>query len=746
MKFLKIGLLGIGAFALVLLMSLVIFAVTFDANDYRPQIQAQVEKATGRTFEVADIKPSIFPWVGIELQQLSLGNARGFTNTQMVSIEKLDVKIEMLPLIKQSIHIDTLRVHGMTLNLGKNAQGISNWADMLEPSSQETEDRANQEAPTEPGRSDDEPGFDPLAALLVNGIEIRDASIQWHDQQAGQKVQVAPLNFETGAIQLDTPVPLKLTAFIESSAPEAKAEVQLDTNLKIQAGMQQLSLQNLKLQLDANSGLVPGGAAQLVFEASASVDMQNKLVTLPNYTLKTFGLNMQGNATLSDFANPSGQLEIQPFNARQLAQKLGIVLPPMQSATALQTAAIKLDFAMTPAALAIHPLAIKLDASTLTGRVDIKPLSPAGIRYDLKMDQITLDDYMPPAVEAETTDSAPAANIESTQSAGAAEQDIAIELPVELIRSLNVAGQLNIGSIQLKGQSLSQFVMQTKVSDGVVNISELTAQLLEGHLQSQLRADVRQEIPKYTVSLQAKGLRADSLVTPILQELSGEEAVTLRGATDFDASINTRGVMLKQLKANTNGELKLNVGKAEITGVDAEYFVRKAVAGYLEGKGQDATLLRSAYQPKETTALRVARASAQIRQGVVTNNDLLLEASRFKVSGAGTVVLHEETIDYRMIVDLNPASTNTSVEKLLDVPVPVKIRGRFNQPDIGIDKGDWLKNIARASTAQKTQEIKQQAEQKVEQKVEQKKSEIDQKVEEKKEELKEKLFKGLFGR
>ena len=75
-------------------------AVTFDANNYKPQIIEQVEKATGRTFTIdGDINLSVFPWVGLKVESASLGNEKGFKAQQFAAIKQLDVKVNVIATI-----------------------------------------------------------------------------------------------------------------------------------------------------------------------------------------------------------------------------------------------------------------------------------------------------------------------------------------------------------------------------------------------------------------------------------------------------------------------------------------------------------------------------------------------------------------------------------------------------------------------------------------------------------------------
>jgi len=245
--------------------------------------------------------------------------------------------------------------------------------------------------------------------------------------------------------------------------------------------------------------------------------------------------------------------------------------------------------------------------------------------------------------------------------------------------------------------------------------------------------DVRKNTPLYQFKLKGDGIKADSIVNPLLQEMLGESAVSISGASNLSLSLNTKGQTVNQLTANSNGDVAFNAEKAVMQGVDAEYFVRKAVAAYLEEKKipvkED---WRGQYTPQEKTAIKSLRATAIIRQGVIQNNDLLLDTSRFKVTGAGSINLPNETLNYRTVIDVQPLSVKTTAEQLVDIPLPVIVTGGFSEPVVSMDKKTWTKQAGKALTAKAKSDVKK--------KVEKKK---DEKIDELKNKLKDK-FKGLF--
>jgi len=780
MKFIKISLYIITGLFVVVLLSLGVFVATFDANEYRPQISEQVKKHTGRDLSLGDIKPSVFPWLGIELQQVSLSNAEGFAADNMLQVERLDVRVELFPLLLQELRVDTLRLHGLNLSLAKNKQGKTNWDDILQ------KQQSKEGAPSTPVETTEvdvaeQTSASPLAALMVNGIEIKDANIEWQDALTNQSIALNKFNLNSGAIRQGQSLPLELTTQVNISEPEASIKLALQTNVAFDQQTQQLDLDGFILNIDAalkkmqidqakiemKTGLkanldkqtfvlpalsleisatgkdLPNGKVDALINADANINLQQQTAKIKQLSVKTMDLTLQSQLSVTglvDAPNMSGDVKLLSFNPAELMQRLAIVLPEMKNKEAMKKAAVSFDFSANEKSLQLKALHIIVDQSNIKGELTVKQFDKAEISYQLALDYINLDDYLSPPSDVEAA-SMPA-NEEAT--ASSASQDTPIDLPVEMLRTLNVKGRFDAKAIQGFDQSLTNFRIDTNIKNGIVNVPVIKVDVLEGNINASAKLDVTKNTPHYSMLLDGKGINADSLITPILQDMSGEQAMGMSGAVNLNLNVTSKGQSVKQITANSNGKVKLNVGKAELRGVDAEYFVRKAVVGYMEEKKQNVQeSWRGTYQPKDTTALKTARATAIIRNGVVDNKDLLLDSKRFKITGAGKINLPKEQLDYRVVLDVIPVSTKTTGERLMDIPMPIFIRGNFAQPKISIDKKIWLRSVGK----QLKLEAKAKVKQATEKKVTKQKEKVKQKKEEIKDELKDKVkdkFNNLF--
>jgi len=155
--FVVVLLIGVAAAALVYLV---------DWNDFRDTVQTQAKKHTGRDLTIAgDLKPSVFPWVGVSIGDIALANAEGFGETPFARMGSADVKVELLPLLKKEVNVRTVELQGLTLDLQRAADGTGNWDDLIKSG-----DAAAANEDTSAEVKTDSPA---ITALSVGGIYHR---------------------------------------------------------------------------------------------------------------------------------------------------------------------------------------------------------------------------------------------------------------------------------------------------------------------------------------------------------------------------------------------------------------------------------------------------------------------------------------------------------------------------------------------------------------------------------------------
>ncbi|HEX5539599.1 MAG TPA: AsmA family protein, partial [Methylophilaceae bacterium] len=136
-KPLKYALFGLGGIVLLLAILIAVVAATFNPNDYKPLIVKLVQEKKQRTLNIeGDIKLSFWPKIGADLGKISLSEHN--SSQQFASVDGLKVSLALLPLLHKQLVVDTIYIDGARAHIVRNADGSTNFDDLLSPSEDNT--------------------------------------------------------------------------------------------------------------------------------------------------------------------------------------------------------------------------------------------------------------------------------------------------------------------------------------------------------------------------------------------------------------------------------------------------------------------------------------------------------------------------------------------------------------------------------------------------------------------------------
>lgn len=730
MRALKWTLLGVVIVVLLVIGSVGLIVATLDPNDYKEQISSKVEELTGRQLALdGDIQWSIFPWLGLNLGQSSLSNADGFGAQPFASLKEIDVQVALMPLLKKQVVARNVVLNGVTLNLQKNAQGKDNWSDLVEQGETKSQSTSDiEEAP-----ADDKGALD----IDIRGIEIVDANLSYDDQQSGQQFALSALNVSTSALKMAEPV--KLVSDFDVKVNELAIEVEMAGELNLNPEGEVYSVEGLVIRQRLIGDAIPGGQQSAVARLDVDVNTNTQVVNVETLNLELLGLVLEGKFQLSQYLDNlryQGELASNTFNLSQLMSQLGQVLPVTQDRDLLGATSIKLDMSGDANSLSVKPLIFKLDKSRLEGLVSVANFSQPKITFDLAVDSLDVDGYFPEPSET------PADPVASEMPVGGGD---AIALPIEMLRSLNIDGQLRVDQLTASKLLFQKANVTLKANGGHIQVAPLRADAYGGAAVINASLDVRGKTPVYKGDVNMSGVQSGD----VLQALFNDPLVS--GSATLMADVKTSGDAVSALKRGLNGTLQTKFSDGTIKGsklsakiIEARNFVRK-----LEGK--------SPLENKITdgTKFSVLSATADVAGGVLTNKDLSLVAPLFQASGEGVVDLAKETVDYTLGLGRPPKEGKESFF------VPLKVSGPFSDLSFKLALDDVAKDFAKEELRQKEAELKAKAnaekarlkkkadaeKEKLKAEAEAKKAELkakaDQKVEEQKSKLEDQLKKEL---
>src|SRR5690606_19042542 len=120
---------------------------------------------------------------------------------------------------------------------------------------------------------------------------------------------------------------------------------------------------------------------------------------VPEFSMHALGVNVNGSvnaSNLDDTPQVKGKIDVGEFSPGQLLVKLGQELPETSDGEVLDKASLSTAFAATPDSAAIENLRIVLDDSTITGSATVTGFEKPAVRFDIALDAIDADRYLPP--------------------------------------------------------------------------------------------------------------------------------------------------------------------------------------------------------------------------------------------------------------------------------------------------------------------------------------------------------------
>ncbi|NPA72077.1 MAG: AsmA family protein, partial [Gammaproteobacteria bacterium] len=751
----------VGGVVAITVIAIGVLVATVDPNDYRDEITDLVKEETGRDLEIDSLSLSLFPQIGLNLENTTLSNAEGFSDQPFIQIDKIQLGAAILPLLSQSLEIDTLTLHGLALTLEKNAEGVSNWDDLVK-STDETDAKSDSD------ETDPSDPLEKLAGLNFGGIDILNATVHWKDQQAGQEINLALQNFTTGAMTFGTFFPIELIANTHIKSPDVTAKVQLSIEAKLEksgayalrnlslktstsgAGIpvtsatteltiptldlqladQKINLASLTLAYDVVGGAdfpmqtlqgqlqltdLTGDLATQAFQAQ-SLSMNTELTgeTLPNGQLSTV-LSMQPSLNLSAQTASLKQLSLTAMNLKATGSvEMTQLTTDAQVKAQLKVAETNLRTLMTQLKIALPQMA---DSKTLT-----KFAADIALQFSAKQEKLTLSKLAITLDESQLTGNASVSHFNAPNiryslalnkidlnrylppkketaetTSEKGDADLEIKLPVELLRSLTVNGTVKVGDLTIDKLHPKNLLLTVKGSQGKLTASPIRADIFATRINAQAGVDVRGKTQKFTVKFDTKKLP----VGEVLQAVADMD--TLSGTGTVNVNIRTAGTKVSHFKQNLNGTASVNLENGAVKGINLAQSIREAQAK-LSGKPVPKT-----NEPLQTDFSTLI-AQVSIKQGVVTTKKLSALAPYMRINGSGTVNLPKETLKYLVkakIVGSDKGQGGQSLSELSGLTIPVKLTGKYTDPSISLDLNSLLESKAKAELEKKKDEVVQ---------------------------------------
>jgi len=710
---------------LVLIMGMLLVGPFFiDVNDYKPQIAKAVEDATGRTLQIGEVEASLFPWIGVRLENVRLANRTGFSDREFLKVESLDIQLALLPLLSKQIEIKRFTLDAPELFLERNSEGEGNWEDLTGSTPSVIDETDAEIERVEKGRAEKEQKASPvLAAFNAESMQLNHGRFVWTDRVTGGQVELSDLQVEINDVQAERPIELKASANFSGEAITLDARIgplgdisKLNIDrLPLQAELKSLSLGlrpftswlpefpeflgeaadaslrlDLKLEQRPDGMRLSTGAMGLMAKVAVDAKWKAEMANARRVQLKDFELSLnsrpllsaQGEVKLGDTPDYQLRVKSEPIERTWLASLLP-ELNAMYAAHPSPWTQLKLGalLAGSGSRLELRDVQLMPDGELiqLSGVASFE--NAPDIRLRITSKELHIDPWLPQPDASQREPKAKqgvVANTSAVESAQTGEEAAAQEPDLRSLKGWRVSSQIQIEKMHLRGLELGHLRGSMNGNHGLFKLDPLRFDLAGGQISETATLNVAKYPAEWTESMHVTGVQ----IGPVLKALANMDM--LNGTLQMDTDLKATGLLPENSMKRLNGKGSLLLRDGSVKGFDIAGTLRNFTA-----RGQ-------AKGPKQTDFAQLS-GGFTIRNGVVKNDDLFMASPLFRLTGQGVVNLPNGTMDYhvkpRLVGTLTGQSDTVTVRKGLSIPL--RIKGPFASPRVipEVDPASLIENI-----------------------------------------------------
>ncbi len=723
MKALKIVAFVLGGLVALLAAVAAYLVATFDANKWKGEIAQLVQDKKGRSLKIeGELSLSLFPSIAVQLGKATLSEHK--SEQVFAAVDSARVSLQLMPLLSKQVVVDTVALDGVKARLVRFKDGRMNIDDLI-------------------GKDDKEPParFDIAGVKLANGeLAWRDEkagqelSLSGLDLTTGRLANAAADKFELSA-KLAGSKP-KLAAQLKASGEYrydldkksyggTKLDIRLAGDVADMKGLE-LALAAAALQLTGASEVTveqllltaKGKEGADAFEArveapklaltaeqasGAAVNASVKLtgaqravdakIALSGVTGKSQSLQAgkltleldarQGETTVKGnlASSLAANLEKQTVELPSFSGELNVANPqmPMKSVKLPLTGGLRADIDGQTAALHANT---QFDESKIAAKVNVSRFAPLALVFDLDIDKLNVDKYLPPKPAA-------AEGKEAGKPAPA-------EKPLDFspIKGLNASGTVKIGQLQVSNVKASNVRLEVKAAGGRLDVAPLSANLYDGSLAGALSVNANNNQVALKQSL------TNVNINPLMKDAIDKDLLEGRGNVAVD--VTSAGTTVAALKKGLSGTASMNLRDGAIKGINLAKTFRETKAVFTTRK--DA--VQQAKQTEKTDFSELT-GTFRIANGVARNDDLSMKSPFIRLGGAGDINIGEDRMDYlakASVVASAGGQGGKDLDHLKGMTVPVRVSGPFDKLSYNIEFGGLVAEAAKAKVEEKLKE------------------------------------------
>src|SRR4051812_8654251 len=718
MKAIRITLYAIAGLLVLLVLGVAVFAMTFNPNRYKGQIETLVKEKTGRTLKLAgDLELAFWPALGAKVNGVTFSEHG--SDQQFLALDFAHASVALLPLLHGQAIVDGIRVSGLKATVIKEKDGRFNFSDLMEAHAEKpTQNKAPEKKAAErKGESGQPVAFD------IASVQVDRSAVTYIDRASGQELAVSELKLSTGRIAEKADGKLELKAAVKGKNPDADVKLDVSGGYKFDlaaksfavskldakitgaaAGITNLNV-NAKGDVSANPEKNEYKVSGLMLDVKGVQDKQNLEAHIAAPELLIAANSAKGAAVTANLKLNQGQRNVdaqlklsgvegsaKALSIPQLSADIAMADPslPQKNVKIPVTGSLKADLEKQTANADLQS---KFDESNIQAKLGLAKFSPPAYEFDVTVDKLNLDRYsakqpeQKPVSTPKEEGKAPAPGQAPAPTAQKKDEDTPVDL--SFLKGLNANGRLQVGALQTNGLKLANVKAEIHAADGKLDVAPHSANLYEGAVSGAITAmaDGRVAVKENLTGV---------AVGPLLRDVAQKDVLEGKGNVALD--VNTSGKSVNALKKALAGNARVQLKDGAIKGINLAEVFRKAKSAL---GSQDARAQAAQTQQTDFSELN---ATFKIQNGVAHNDDLDVKSPLFRVTGNGNIDVGNSTIDYTTnatVVASTKGQGGEDLAQLSGLTVPVRLIGPFDALAYKVDYAAVATNLAKSKAGEK---------------------------------------------
>lgn len=681
---------GVGTilvFALVAIVAVVAAGLAFviiapPTDLIRSQLVAQVKQKTGRDLTIAGPTSfTMFPALGVSLSDVSLGAPPQMGGEPLVTMDSLDVRVKLLPLLSGKIAVDTLVLTNPVFDLRVDESGAKSW----DFASNETRHPV-QLAQASTNTASDAPSLvsDSARGFLTGGSQPQAATPSGSTRISMSEVELGEVRINNGTIR-----------FADARSGARDQVEQIDVAL---------SLTSLADPLQARGDLAWKGEKVAITATLTSLNaiLQDAPADL-KATIEASPVlaGYEGSIAFKDALALDGALIVESKSLRELAAWLGTALPqspgygPLSLQGRLKVADNNISLLNSKSAL---------DGAEIAGDIAVtkRQVRPY-IKANLKLSELDLNKYIGSPPPTGTVRVRPTAEQRAKGKAPQSIEDLLNE-PGPRVKGYTKRKGWNSDPIDLTLLSAADADLTLTVDRLLFqNIKAGRSQLAVALQDATMQADL-QEVALYegaargVVTLNAANPTLAFSANIVADGVSGQPLLTdaadidwLAGRGNLSLALASQGGSEREIIEALSGTADFRLTDGALVGFN----LAQAIRGLSQGRVSDFNRV-----PSQKTDFSDLSATFKINAGVAESDDLKMASPLLRLTGAGKIMLPPRQVDFtlrpKLVANLTGQGGQTG---LAGIEIPVRVHGPFNDLNYTPELGDVLKDPDKAADA-----------------------------------------------